>query len=85
MSAYFNIISYIFFFLSCIDDAVLSLDEPRYQGHTMEVDHWMRLIEDTMSDVLCEHETLVAPLSTNATLHISGMYNLSKFKIDITT
>ncbi|XP_071534122.1 short transient receptor potential channel 4-associated protein-like [Panulirus ornatus] len=47
--------------------------EPRYQGHTMEVDHWMQLIEDTMSDVLSEHENLLAPLSTNATLHVSEL------------
>nr|XP_027227556.1 short transient receptor potential channel 4-associated protein-like [Penaeus vannamei] len=33
--------------------------EPRYEGITMEVDHWIRLIEDSMSDVLNEHNPLI--------------------------
>ncbi|CAL4113211.1 unnamed protein product [Meganyctiphanes norvegica] len=34
--------------------------EPRYEGPTMEVDHWMRLIEDSISDVLNEYNNIMS-------------------------
>ncbi|XP_053638919.2 short transient receptor potential channel 4-associated protein [Cherax quadricarinatus] len=47
--------------------------EPRYQGHTMEVDHWMRLIEDSMSEVLHQHESQMTPFNSNSTLYVTEL------------
>ncbi|KAK8404993.1 hypothetical protein O3P69_001519 [Scylla paramamosain] len=44
-------------FLSRLVDFATKLPyEPRYSGLTMEVEHWMRLIEDSMREVLRAHQ-----------------------------
>ncbi|KAK4319847.1 hypothetical protein Pmani_009262 [Petrolisthes manimaculis] len=51
-------------FLSRLVDFATKLPyEPRYQGLTMEVDHWMQLIEDSMTEVLRNHQSSLASTS----------------------
>ncbi|XP_066937190.1 short transient receptor potential channel 4-associated protein-like [Macrobrachium rosenbergii] len=40
--------------------------EPRYEGRTMEVDHWMRLIEESMSDVISQLDPNLIESSADA-------------------
>ncbi|KAG7168132.1 Short transient receptor potential channel 4-associated protein-like [Homarus americanus] len=47
--------------------------EPRYSGRTMEVDHWMRFIDDSMSEVLRQHESLMPSPTLNSAVSVTDL------------